>query len=269
MDLILFPVNDDTFEFFVQSQMIRHPLYNTLAGNLDIELSDGFKKFFKEKEIRDRLKTYRDFHIETIKKKQKIFKEYLDKKDYEGVLFLIEKPYRLDWLNENIELFEDNPKQFYELLKDAYVDTEFPLSGLDKDEIQNLFYYYGNPLLMMDKDEKKFYKKLPKELIIYRGIKIKQNEKVNKDNIGFSFSLDKDRAEWFAKRLLLANDTAYLITAKIEKEKILSVFLNRGEEEVLVDPDFLYDVNIKKIKTPDISERDLFTRSFQQNLWSG
>ena len=35
-----------------------------------------------------------------------------------------------------------------------------------------------------------------------------------------------------------------LIEAKVKKDKILSVFLNRGEEEVLVSPD---NINIKEI----------------------
>ena len=73
MDLIEFPVNNETFNFFLQGQMIRHPLYNTFAGNLDIELAEDFKKSFKDKEVRDSIKTYKDFHIAIINQKQDFY----------------------------------------------------------------------------------------------------------------------------------------------------------------------------------------------------
>ena len=117
MSLELLPINDESFNYFLQEtrvgKMIRHPLYNTLAGNLDIELSEEFKKIFKNKKVQDRVKTYKDYHIEIIKQRQKFLKDALEDKDYEKVLFLIEPPYRLDWISENQDLFDDNPKLYY------------------------------------------------------------------------------------------------------------------------------------------------------------
>jgi len=42
---------------------------------------------------------------------------------------LIEKPYRLSWLEENYDLITDE-KAYYEFLKDAYIQSEFPMEWL-------------------------------------------------------------------------------------------------------------------------------------------
>ena len=118
------------------------------------------------------------------------------------------------------------------------------MSGFyEYEDLLKLFWNYNQPRLMMDSDELSFYNSLPNELTIWRGIRVE--EELDEDNIGFSFTLDKERAEWFAKRFSQdGRGTPMLIEAKVKKDKILSVFLNRGEEEVLVSPD---NINIKEI----------------------
>ena len=65
------------------------------------------------------------------------------------------------------------------------------------------------------------------------------------DNIGLSFTLNKDKAIWFAERFAQAGvSQAILIEAVVKRDDILSIFLNRDEEEVIVNPE---DIKIKKI----------------------
>jgi len=65
------------------------------------------------------------------------------------------------------------------------------------------------------------------------------------DNIGLSFTLNKDKAIWFAERFSQAGvSQAILIEAVVKIDDILSIFLNRDEEEVIVNPE---DIKIKEI----------------------
>ena len=271
MILLDIPVNKDTLESFIQDspvgQWIKHPLYNNSAGNLEIKLDDSWKKMFKEKKVQDRMHTYRDYHIEVIQIRHKHYKDALQKKDFGTALFTIDKAYRVQWMFENRNLFED-ANVYYENLRLAYTMAEFPLSGMSKGYVKELFYYKDNPKLMMEKKENKKFKKLSNEVSIFRGIKVSMGEEVDEDNVGFSFSLDKEKAEWFATRLLLPNDKAYLIEAKVQKKDILSLIFDREEKEVIADPDLITDVKISEIKNVNLLERDIFTRSLQKEHWS-
>jgi hypothetical protein len=116
----------------------------------------------------------------------------------------------------------------------------------DYEDLLKLFWYKDYPKLMMDTDELGFYSQLPQEITIWRGIRVE--EELDEENIGFSFTLDKERAEWFAKRFSQdGRGTPMLIEAKVDKDEILSVFLNRGEEEVLVSPDKIQVISIKEM----------------------
>jgi len=271
MILLDIPVNKDTLDSFIQDspvgQWIKHPLYNNSAGNLEIKLDDSWKKMFKEKKVQDRMHTYRDYHIEVILMRHKHYKNALQKKDFGTALFTIDKAYRVQWMFENRNLFED-ANVYYENLRLAYTMAEFPLSGMQKYYVKELVYFKDKPQLMMNKDERKEFKKLSKEITIYRGIKIAEGNSINKHNLGFSFSLDKEKAEWFASRLLLPNDKAYLIEAKVKKKDILSLILDREENEVIADPDLITDFKISEIKNVNLSERDIFTKKLQKEQWS-
>lgn len=137
-------------------------------------------------------------------------------------------------------------KAYYQFLKDAWVQSEFPMSGFyDYEDLLNMFLLY-DPQSMMDKDELSFYNQLPNELTIWRGVMVEKE--LDKENIGFSFTLDKERAEWFAKRFAQdSKGTPILIEAKVKKEEILSVFLIRSEEEILVSPDSVKIIKIKEL----------------------
>jgi len=126
-------------------------------------------------------------------------------------------------------------------------NLNFLWSGFyDYEDLLKLFWYKDYPKLMMDTDELGFYSQLPQEITIWRGIRVE--EELDEENIGFSFTLDKERAEWFAKRFSQDGiGTPMLIEAKVDKDDILSVFLNRGEEEVLVSPDNIQVISIKEM----------------------
>ena len=225
-------------------RFIKHPLLNEMVmADLDEKIPENFKMAVLPKGYD--AETFGDAYVIKINFKQELLDEAINQEDWDKVFILIEKPYRLSWLYENYDLITDE-RAYYEFLKDAYIQSEFPMSGFDDyDDLLKLLWYKDYPKLMMDIDELGFYSQLPQEITIWRGVRVK--EKLDEENIGFSFTLDKDRAIWFAKRFLGDGiGTPMLIEAKVDKYDILSVFLNRGEEEVLVSPDNIEIVSIKE-----------------------
>ena len=90
---------------------------------------------------------------------------------------------------------------------------------------------------LMDEDEQKQYSALPKEITVYRGIRGRGRLEA------LSWTLDIDKAEWFAKRW---NKGGKVYSAMVKKEDVLAVFTSRNEDEIVVDFKKLRDVNLKR-----------------------
>ena len=77
----------------------------------------------------------------------------------------------------------------------------------------------------MSEADRKVYDELPDMVTIYRGVDVGGNPD------GLSWTLDKERAEWFARRF---HGYGTLLTYTIQKVAIMAVLLGRGESEVIV-----------------------------------
>ena len=88
---------------------------------------------------------------------------------------------------------------------------------------------------MMDADEKTFFDQLPNELKIYRGVYL--NKKDDKyDFLGSSWTLDYEKAKWFAERRgFRENEYPLVYSLNVNKEDVLSYFNRRNENEILID----------------------------------
>jgi len=79
---------------------------------------------------------------------------------------------------------------------------------------------------LMDEDEMSQYLALPEEITVYRGIRGRGSLEA------LSWTLDIEKAEWFAKRW---NKGGRVYSAIVEKKDVLAVFTSRGEAEIVVD----------------------------------
>ena len=163
------------------------------------------------------------------------YQNCLKEGDYQEILMLIERPWRLNWVYEFRELIKSKlgVEGFYEIVADAYSDTENAFQN--KSETVELFYYGNQPQLMMDADEKTFFDQLPNELKIYRGVYL--NKKDDKyDFLGSSWTLDYEKAKWFAERRgFRENEYPLVYSLNVHKEDVLSYFNRRNENEILID----------------------------------
>ena len=240
-------ITREDLDFYIRDfsggmRFIKHPLLNEMVfGELDQVIPEDFKRAILPKGLD--AKTFGDAYVQKINFKKQELDKAIEQQNWDKVFMLVEKPFRLNWLEENIDLIKDD-KQYYNFLKDAYMMTEFPMNGFSNyRDLLDLFYARKNSKLMLDKDELELLNSLPNEVKIWRGVKV--DDVLDDDNIGLSFTLNKDKAIWFAERFSQAGvSQAILIEAVVNRFDILSIFLNRDEEEVIVNPE---DIKIKKI----------------------
>ena len=94
----------------------------------------------------------------------------------------------------------------------------------------------ANSSVLMNKEELEVFNNLDDELTIYRGV-----TSYNADNVkALSWTLDIDKAEWFANRFGEEDGTVY--DAEIEKSHVLAYFGRRNESEEIVDSKYLIDI---------------------------
>lgn len=145
--------------------------------------------------------------------------------DWDKYVWLHEKPYRLDAFAEIADNMND--QTYWSLLADIWIGTENLHAHQDQWCKFMLADRPGREHLM-DADDRKVYDALGDTVTIYRGAS------TNGTLIGPSWTLQRETAEWFAKRLLRDDDTAYLLTVDCPKDLIVAYFGGRNEVEVVV-----------------------------------
>ena len=148
--------------------------------------------------------------------------DYLKKKNYEGYIFLYERPYRLmAFLNIADKL---KGKQYWEILADIWTDSENIWQN--KKTYKMLF---GENLeskkYFMSKEDRKYFDSLPEQVVVYRGYL------QGKNKTGFSYTLNKERAEWFANRF---SGDGKVYERTVRKDKIVAYTNRRDEQEVII-----------------------------------
>lgn len=117
-----------------------------------------------------------------------------------------------------------NPNQFY---------------CFSKSELAKIF-AACNPAVLMSEEEYDVFKKLPSEITIYRGVSSYNQKSVRV----FSWTLNEEKAAWFARRLGRSGQSGTVYRAKIKKENVFAYFDGRDEQEIVVNPYKLEDIEV-------------------------
>jgi hypothetical protein len=156
------------------------------------------------------------FKVEAVKKAT-------EAKDWNKVVYLHERPYRLEAF---LEIKNKVDEQYWNLLSTVWIDSENiwqHIRAWRKLWVADV----PNKQTAMDEAEQEAFADLPKTIKIYRGAK--------QHNIrGLSWTLDRDKALWFAKRLKREAETMFLITATAQKKDVHAHLLGCGEREIIV-----------------------------------
>jgi len=131
-------------------------------------------------------------------------------------------------------------EDFSKILGSAWVMAEAPNQdpNFRKAGLLSLF-KSADPKALMEPREYERLLALDEVVTVYRGV-----TPYNADNVkALSWTLDMEKAEWFARRF---GQEGCVYRAEIAKEHVLALFLGRGEKEVIVDPGQLR--NIKAVQ---------------------
>lgn len=144
--------------------------------------------------------------------------------DWEACLLYFPKPWRRAVLEEIAPIVSD--RQYWELLAGAWVGTEAPT--FHRAAWLRLFGSTrpGRNYLMTAKEHAALAA-LPDPITVYRGAPLKIAR-------GMSWTVDLERAAWFARRW--AHRDGSILRAVIPKRKVLAYFQERKEAEVVIDP---------------------------------
>jgi len=199
-----------------------------LENGENVELIEELKNSIKENLIHHKyvvdIYTGLPEHNNYLNKKYKINKENAENaiknKDYVRYINSHELPYKLAPLCAVFEKADADDKTKAELLTYNWVLTENPSVNM-KHWIKLFKYFTEKKELLMSEQELEFFNNLPEEITIYRGA----------DTIeGISWTLCKEKAEWFAKRY---NKNGKVFEKTVKKHDCLCFLNDRKEEEII------------------------------------
>ena len=176
-------------------QVVRHPLVYSVPHH------ESFNALLNKR-------------YETIKKE---CDKALMEKDYGKFIFWHERPYRLDAFVQNMNFMSD--KEYWKILGEIWIDSENIWQNLSKWKKLLSDKRASKHLFMISDDYK-----IPEKITAYRGYAPNQNEN------GISYTLDKNKAEWFAKRYWKKNGEVKEIT--ITKNKVFAYISTRDEKKL-------------------------------------
>ena len=187
-----------------------------------------------------------------LKQKQEAVDRAEREEDWTSYIYLHERPYRLDAFNEICWKLE--PQVYWELLGDVWVDSENIYQN--RDEWRDLLEFSDgchmeDRMYMSSEEDRKVFTLPPEkggllpETVIHRGYR-------HEDGLdGFSWTLDKPRAKWFAKRFPHQEGVATVATGKVKREHVLAYHTGRGELEIVVLPEHVFDVSVEEFEGDD------------------
>lgn len=127
-------------------------------------------------------------------------------------------------------------KDFAEILSKCW--ASFGITNMIKVKFLSWF-QEANKSYLMGKGEQKKFNALPDKVTIYRGV---NNPKYK---YGFSWTLDKRIAYWFANRY--ENKESYVYECTVDRKDLICYFEIRNEKEVIIDPEILKNYTIEDI----------------------
>jgi hypothetical protein len=145
------------------------------------------------------------------------------RKDWRSFVWLHERPYRLNAFVDIHRRLDDDA--YWSLLADIWIDSE------------NIWQNTAEWILLLEADragsmmspeEAEALESMPDPVTVYRGAIADRNEE------GLSWTVDRERAEWFATRMASDGDVAVVLEGRVDRDLVAAYLTGRGEDEVVV-----------------------------------
>lgn len=143
------------------------------------------------------------------------------------VFNLIRNSYKLTFLKESFQHL--SREDFSKMLAKAWTEEECPNNDVNVSyKLARRYFKGADKKALMNKGEYRYFESLPEAFTIYRGVT--KNEK------GLSWTMDYDKAVWFATRFDF--DAPYVLETRISKDSTFAYFSRRHEAEIVADVDW-------------------------------
>lgn len=162
------------------------------------------------------------YNNQLMRKKERL-KEFENNKEFESYLFLIEKPFRVTFFSDLVKQnkIKKLSKKYWKILSSLWTGSENIFQN--KDLWDDLLKDKTNSHYFMSKKDLKFFNSLENEFIVYRGYSQWEN--------GYSYTLDKERAIWFANRF---GKNGNVKERLVKKEDVFAYTNSRNEKEIII-----------------------------------
>ncbi|HIG58677.1 MAG TPA: hypothetical protein EYQ21_04665 [Flavobacteriales bacterium] len=168
------------------------------------------------------------------KHKKECIEECIEEKNYSQLLWMYERPHRIDAFLEHIAPnLSFRTDEYWDILSSLIVDSENIWQWKSKYENLVINVDAEHARRMMDDEEREFFDNLPDEVTVYRGALEFKDGTSNID--GYSWSIARETAEFFANRFVRDGVTPVVVEGTVAKDKIRSYFSGRGENEIIAD----------------------------------
>jgi hypothetical protein len=163
--------------------------------------------------------------------------EAVKERDWEWFVWLHERPHRLDAVLRLIEEFGVSGKQLWPVVGHVWSDTESVRQNFDLWRDIWLMDDADRPMVMSD-EERSALAALPQRFEIWRGVN-------HEDAVrGYSWTLNRERAIWYADRFADGERLPLLASGSVKKADVLSHFLRRDEVEIVVLSENVQDIRL-------------------------
>lgn len=214
----------DVEETPVSPIVVQHPIFET---GITMIKHNGKNVMVNIMENEQDLQHAREFQKKRIDKAATVFDVYS----------VIRKSYKLTFLKYIQDYLSQDDMSM--LLADAWVSSENPNqdANVSISMAVKLFKRCNKKVLMTEEDYN-VYQSLPGDFEIYRGVAVGRNPK------GLSWTMNKDKAEWFANRFNRNGKFGYVQQAMADRECVLAYFNTRNEDEIVISTKSLHDIKI-------------------------
>ncbi len=160
-------------------------------------------------------------------------------KDWLSYVCLYERSHRLDALDEIIHDHKVELERLWPVVAHVWTDSENIWQR--EERWREIWSTRRNRRHEMSLDERDKLRKLPDKFQIWRGVNHEQALR------GLSWTLDRNKACWFANRFAVQHGLQLLASGRVQKSDVLAYFADRSETEIVVFPECIYDVTSETI----------------------
>jgi hypothetical protein len=172
----------------------------------------------------------------------------ITKENWSMVLLRIKNKDRLDFYEANFENIPDEVK--FDFFVDCYTSSEHASFFLRQQGVREALSYYNYSANYVPLAEQLEKHTDPDGFVrIYRGT---QSAWLYSKPRGFSWTLSRKTAEWFARRFNLPNPLLY--TAQVHINNVLAYLKDREEEEIIALPRHVTVIRSERLEVIDVAQ---------------